>query len=215
MTRIGKIARLPRLLREELNRRLADGGLGRQLVVWLNAQPAVQAVLAAEFGGRPLNAQNLTEWKQGGFREWQQQQSELALAREIAAHAGDLTQVSSEPLSDAAAPVLVAKYLFLIQKLNAVNLKAPDSWKPLRAICRDVLELRRGDHSAARLKIERDKLALDHEQWRCERREAARQRQAGASQHRQLTGAELTAKVDEIMGISRHTDIPANQTESN
>ena len=49
MTRVGKIARLPRALREQLNHRLQDGELGRRLVDWLNASPEVKAVLAAEF----------------------------------------------------------------------------------------------------------------------------------------------------------------------
>ena len=35
MTRNGKIARLPREIRDELNRRLDDGGQGKDLVEWL------------------------------------------------------------------------------------------------------------------------------------------------------------------------------------
>ena len=203
MTRIGKIARLPRPIREELNRRLENGAQGKQLVAWLNQKPEVQAVLATEFAGRPLIAQNLTEWKQGGFREWQQQQKELELARELAAHAGALTQVTPEPLCDAAAPVLLAKYLMLLPKLDAINMDEPESWRPLRAVCHDLLDLRRGDHSSARLKLEREKLALEREQWRSERREAARQRRTDAKLHRKHTSEEIVAKVDEIFGIKR------------
>src|ERR1035441_634149 len=70
MTRIGKIARLPRELREQLNCRLHDGEPGTQLVVWLNSLPEAQAVLAREFGGRAVSEQNLSEWKQGGYRDW-------------------------------------------------------------------------------------------------------------------------------------------------
>jgi hypothetical protein len=73
MSRTGKIARLPRPLRDELNRRLENGEQGQKLLHWLNKQPEAKAVLAEDFGGRPLNAQNLTEWKQGGLREWRQQ----------------------------------------------------------------------------------------------------------------------------------------------
>jgi len=42
-TRIGKIGRLPRQVREELNRRLLEGEPGITLVDWLNGLPAVQA----------------------------------------------------------------------------------------------------------------------------------------------------------------------------
>ena len=43
MLRQGKIARLPRPLRNELNRRLADNEDGGVLLNWLNAAPAAAA----------------------------------------------------------------------------------------------------------------------------------------------------------------------------
>ena len=61
MTRLGKIARLPRAVREQLNHRLADGEMGKRLVEWLNTLPVVHAVLTAEFGGRAINEQNLSD----------------------------------------------------------------------------------------------------------------------------------------------------------
>ena len=44
-TRNGKIARLPRGVRQELNRRLHEGEQGKRLVAWLNALPEVQPEL--------------------------------------------------------------------------------------------------------------------------------------------------------------------------
>lgn len=68
--RTGKIARLPRHIREELNVRMADGASGKSLVAWLNAQPEVREVLERDFAGRPILEQNLSEWRRGGHREW-------------------------------------------------------------------------------------------------------------------------------------------------
>jgi len=48
MQRKGKIARLPRALRHELNRRLADNEDGGVTLNWLNALPEVKAVLARD-----------------------------------------------------------------------------------------------------------------------------------------------------------------------
>ena len=70
VTRNGKIARLPRAMREELNRRLRDGEQGNKLVAWLNGLPEVKAVVALEFGGKPIREQNLSEWRKGGYRDW-------------------------------------------------------------------------------------------------------------------------------------------------
>src|ERR1039458_9199072 len=90
MTRTGKIARLPREIREQLNRRLQDGQPGTQLVAWLNALPEAQAMLEREFVGCSISEQNLSEWKQGGYRDWLARQEVLAQVRELAADAEEL-----------------------------------------------------------------------------------------------------------------------------
>jgi hypothetical protein len=61
MTRNGKIARLTRPIRDELNRRLQDGEPGVRLVAWLNGLPETQKILQVDFGGRPISEQNLSE----------------------------------------------------------------------------------------------------------------------------------------------------------
>src|SRR6266404_7582993 len=67
---IGKIARLPHNLREQLNLKLHDGLPAKSILPWLNSLPEVKAILAADFDHRPISKQNLSEWKQGGFRDW-------------------------------------------------------------------------------------------------------------------------------------------------
>ena len=80
LSRNGKIARLPKPIREELNRRLDQGAPGGPLLQWLNSLPEVQAVLAADFGGRPINKQSLSQWRHGGYAEWLRLREALALA---------------------------------------------------------------------------------------------------------------------------------------
>jgi hypothetical protein len=86
MARIGKIARLPKAVRAQLNTRLQDGAEGKQIVHWLNSLPEVKDVLAEKFEGRPINEQNLTNWRQGGYEDWLAHQEILALAAKLAAH---------------------------------------------------------------------------------------------------------------------------------
>jgi hypothetical protein len=68
MARNGKIARLPRGMREQVNSKLDNGETGVQIAEWLNGQPMVKDFIAALFGGRPLNEQNVCEWRQGVTR---------------------------------------------------------------------------------------------------------------------------------------------------
>src|SRR5438067_6813448 len=101
MTRNGKIARLPRRIRDQLNRRLDDGEPATSLVEWLNQQPGVTRVLKECFDGRPITEHNLGEWKHGGFLDWQRHQESCEWVRTLA---GEADQIADEaglmPLSD-------------------------------------------------------------------------------------------------------------------
>ena len=168
VTRNGKIARLPKAVREELNRRLSDGEPGKELVVWLNHLPEVQRVLAAEFGGRAVREQNLSEWKQGGYGEWLRKQEALELVRNLSAEAEDLKAATTEPLSDELGLWLAARYAVATQTLASKGNDGEVDWQRLRELCNDVVALRRGDHSAARLKIEQARLERDREKTEAE-----------------------------------------------
>jgi len=69
-TRISKIARLPKTIRDELNQKLEDGCLTIPLAKWLNSLPEVQSVLAEHFGGRFITHQNISDWRRTGYADW-------------------------------------------------------------------------------------------------------------------------------------------------
>jgi hypothetical protein len=166
MTRTGKIARLPRDIRDQLNRRLHDGEKGKQLVRWLNSLPSVQAVLKAEFDGRSINEPNLTEWKKRGYREWLDQQEILELVQHMDADFDELSQASKTRLTDLLAQRLAAQYVVAAKALSQSNAEGEIDLKLLREFCGDIVALRKGDHSAERLKLERERLDFDREQLR-------------------------------------------------
>jgi hypothetical protein len=87
--RVGKIARLPVAVRDELNRRLHNGALGKNIVPWLNALPEVQRVLAELFGGQPIAENNLSNWRRGGFQDWLVDQERRARLEELASNDPD------------------------------------------------------------------------------------------------------------------------------
>ncbi len=165
MTRNGKIARLPRSIREQVNRKLDDGITGVEIVEWLNSLPEAQALMAAEFDGRPIREQNLSEWKAGGYRDWQMRQEALEMVRSLAEEAGDLKKAVEEPLTEALALWVASRYAVAAKKLAAEGLDGEAHWKLLRAFCSDIVALRQGDHSAENLKIERKRLALAKKEY--------------------------------------------------
>jgi hypothetical protein len=156
MTRNGKIARLPREIRNQLNRRLHDGEPGVELVTWLNSLPEAQAVLKAEFDERPVSEQNLSEWKQGGYRDWVLQQETLELLGRMADDGDELKQAVKEPLTDKLALWVAARYVVATKALSEAD--GEENWRLLREFCNDLVALRKGDHSQERLKVERERL---------------------------------------------------------
>ena len=144
MTHTGKIARLPREIRDHLNRRLQDGEKGRRLVEWLNTLPEVQAVMTAEFEGKSVSDQNLSKWKLDGYREWLAQQEILGDTRQLSANARELTDATDGMLADHLATVLAARYASALLGWNGeATGEFLQKLRPLRALCQDIVELRR------------------------------------------------------------------------
>ena len=185
---VGKIARLPRDLREDLNRRLQNEESPKDLVEWLNGLPEVQSLLTAEFGGRFITRQNLYDWRQYGFRDWQMRQSarDFLLNLDEEESGGRLAceqAVSGQPWEGrttgcATAPAaqslplagsvteklslwVALRYAAAAQALPASDDKPEAELRRLREFCRDVVALRRADIGAGRLSLEHAWLAAE------------------------------------------------------
>src|SRR2546428_2272817 len=121
MARFGKIGRLPLDIREQLSRSLQDGEIGKDLVVWLNSVPEVQAVLKAEFGDRPVNEPNLSDWRTGGYEDWRIQQETMQQVNQLVANAKELGGASQTPLSELLATCLAARYAVELSRLTTTR----------------------------------------------------------------------------------------------
>ena len=161
LTRNGKIARLPLAVRQELNRRLDEGEQGKKLVAWLNGLPAVRAIAAAEFGGKAIREQNLSEWKRRGYRDWLAKQEALEIAERLREDATEWNAEGRPPLTDTLALWLVARYALATRRVAETG--GREGWRLLREMCGDIVELRKGDHTTERLQIERERLQLEKE----------------------------------------------------
>lgn len=158
-TRNGKIARLSRDLRDLLNRRLHNGEEGKKLVAWLNALPEVTATIAEEFKGKPIREQNLSEWKQGGYRDWLANQDAMELVERLGEEASEWDTEGRAPLTDTLSVWLSARYAMATRQI--AETEGPKGWRLLREMCADVVELRRGDHSAERLRLESERITIE------------------------------------------------------
>jgi hypothetical protein len=159
-TRNGKIARLPLEIREQLNTRLADGEPGNRLVEWLNSNPDVMKVMAEQFDGRPINENNLSEWRAGGYEEWLTLHSFLDETRVLSENAGQVadTGISSDHLH----MVLLAHHAHLLQNWEIM----PESEFKKKAQCPQKAHRLHYEHAPraelqkARVQLQRERLEL-------------------------------------------------------
>src|ERR1022692_2843060 len=139
MTRKGKIARLPQAIREQINRRLQNGAEGKQIAEWLNALPEAFAVLAAEFDGQPINEVNLSNWKLGGYHDWEAQQEALEAVRRFGSDAAELSQAAGGQLADQLAVCLTARIAVALQRPPSGDDDPAEQLRRLRELCADLV----------------------------------------------------------------------------
>lgn len=165
MSRIGKIARLPRHIRTDLNHRLDDGQEGQPLLDWLNALPLVEQMIDEQFGGVPISPQNLSEWRQGGFREWLLRQELIEQACQADDYADDLEdEVVTSQLAGKLASLLAARYAAVLGGWHGDP--SPEMMEMiylLRALNKDLALLQKTLQSAEKQQREREK-ANDEEE---------------------------------------------------
>ena len=115
--------------------------------------------MAAEFDGKSITEQNLSEWKHGGYRDWLGKQQAFEIAERLREDAMEWSAEGRAPLTDTLAFWLVARYALATRRVAETG--GREGWRLLREMCGDVVELRKGDHSAERLRIDRQRLELE------------------------------------------------------
>jgi hypothetical protein len=182
MARIGKIARLPRDIRAQLNSRLQDGHEGKTIVTWLNSLPQVKRLLAKNFDGHPVTESNLSDWRQGGYEEWLAHQDMLVQAQELAVNRRELEAAApGRSLTDHLSDAVSFRFGAI---LAAQGLEFDDAARQqlriLGRLCQAVVKLRRSEQNAARLKIESERWDLARQQIVEDKAEAVKQKQRDA-----------------------------------
>jgi len=161
MTRNGKIARLSKVVRDELNRRIDNSEQGKALVKWLNSLPEVQAVMTSEFDGKPIREQNLSEWKNGGYRDWQARQERHEFVRQLEQEAKEVGAVmETGAINRHLSVVLTAELALAIRDVQKIG-DPGERAQCLAKIVGRFAQLRREESNASRAEIVR-------EQWDAE-----------------------------------------------
>jgi hypothetical protein len=163
MTRNGKIARLPWHIRDTLNARLLDGEPGGPLLEWLNAQPQVVEILKTYFKGVAINAQSLSEWRQGGFKDWVRHKEACEEVERLTEQAVELDDsANNDSVIEMAAKMMAVEFARSMKEMLADVSDPKERWAKLQELLPLLAQFRRAEHRAV-------KIEMDQEKWQRER----------------------------------------------
>lgn len=204
--RVGKIARLPVAIRDELNRRLLDGQPASKILPWLNGLEAVQKILEEDHEGLRVTDQNLSDWRRGGYADWLRRRENVERTRELSKFSMEMAKASGGNLTEGAAAILSGKILDVLETLENVTreineMPAGDGLpsradellklsQTLDSLTDSLSSLRAGDHSKQKLTQNQEKLAIMSQQLEIE---LARLRQQTAKYFMNLRADEREA----------------------
>jgi hypothetical protein len=157
LTHTGKIGRLPGAIREEVNIRLREGEKGRVLCGWLNSLPEVQKMLAADFDGKPVREQNLSEWRKNGHQEWLRVQQAGELMERLGTPGNEMAKMDPGAVLGTMTTFAAARYVVEMKKLGGRGGDDGQAWNRMREFCQDLVALRRGEYLEQRLKFDMEK----------------------------------------------------------
>lgn len=154
-----KIGRLPFAVRNELNERIRDGAQGAELLDWLNSLKETKKILR-EMGGpgavpAAVNAQNLTDWRSTGYKDWLDDQADADRFRRLAEVSHTLATAAGGSAAGVACNIATAKIMDALE--GADEDKIADLTRALAA-------LRSGENAAQKVALAEEKNAIQKEQ---------------------------------------------------
>ena len=159
--RRSKIGRLPWSIRNELCERLLDGASGAEALRWLNAQPEL-----GKAGIGTVSAQNLSAWRRTGYAAWLREREKARQVREYAETASHIAAAAGGDPAAVGARILAGKMLTMLEAVDT---------ETARDFASAVASLRKGESTAARLRLDREKAELARQSLALEQAKFRRQ----------------------------------------
>lgn len=164
--RRSKIARLPWELRNRVCEMIADGRPAREVCDLVNASDALSSQ-----GVAPLTEQNVSEWRVGGQKDWEDNRSRVDRIARLSEASLHLVEAAGGDPAAVGSRILAGR---LTEMLDAVG--AEDSLPLAKALA----SLRQAETAAAKIELEKRRADLSEDALRLER-EKFRWQAAGAA----------------------------------
>ena len=149
-----KIGRLPFAIRNELNERIRDGLGGSEILAWLNGLPATRKILR-ELKSGEINAQNLTDWRSSGYKDWLEDQSQADRIRRLAEISQTLASAAGGNAAGVGCNIATAKIMDALESADE---------EQVADLAKALVQLRSSENAAQKVALAKEKNALAEEQ---------------------------------------------------
>ena len=149
-----KIGRLPFAIRNELNERIRDGVGGPEILAWLNAAKETRKILR-ELKSGEINAQNLTDWRSSGYRDWLEDQAQADRIRRLAEVSQTLASAAGGNAAGVGCNIVTAKIMDALESADEDH---------VADLAKALVKLRSSENAAQKVALAKEKNALAEEQ---------------------------------------------------
>ena len=149
-----KIGRLPFAIRNELNERIRDGASGPEILTWLNGLRHTRQMLRDLKSGE-INAQNLTDWRSTGYRDWLEDQAQADRIRRLAEVSQTLASAAGGNAAGVGCNIATAKIMDALESADE---------EQVADLAKALVQLRSSENAAQKVALAKEKNALAEEQ---------------------------------------------------
>lgn len=149
-----KIGRLPFAIRNELNERIRDGVGGPEILAWLNAAKETRKIIR-ELKSGEINAQNLTDWRSSGYRDWLEDQCQADRIRRLAEISQTLASAAGGNAAGVGCNIATAKIMDALESADE---------EQVADLAKALVQLRAGENAAQKVALAEEKNAIQKEQ---------------------------------------------------
>lgn len=149
-----KIGRLPFAVRNELNERIRDGAQGAEILDWLNGLKETKRILREQKSG-PVNAQNLTDWRSSGYRDWLDDQDRADRIRRLAEVSQTLATAAGGNAAGVGCNIATAKIMDILEAADEDQ---------VADLATALVKLRASENAAQKVALAEEKNAIQKEQ---------------------------------------------------
>ena len=149
-----KIGRLPFAIRNELNERIRDGVGGPEILAWLNAAKETRKILR-ELKSGEINAQNLTDWRSSGYKDWLEDQSQADRIRRLAEVSQTLASAAGGNAAGVCCNIATAKIMDALESADE---------EQVADLAKALVQLRAGENAAQKVALAEEKNEIQKEQ---------------------------------------------------